>query len=104
MSLVLNIYDFLVQSAAKLRLTSSGFMASGSSVQARMSASTFSFSMYLFASAIIFSLSLGITMPFSKLGYISFPNRDIIFSLSPLQVTSSGGEVHLPYPEYPSSL
>lgn len=72
-------------------------MASGSSVQARMSASTFSFSMYLFASAIIFSLSLGITMPFSKLGYISFPNRDIIFSLSPLQVTSSGGEVHLPY-------
>ena len=62
------------------------------------------FSMYLFASAIIFSLSLGITMPFSKLGYISFPNRDIIFSLSPLQVTSSGGEVHLPYPEYPSSL
>lgn len=36
--------------------------------------------------------------------YISFPNRDIIFSLSPLQVTSSGGEVHLPYPEYPSSL
>lgn len=43
-------------------------------------------------------------MPFSKLGYISFPNRDIIFSLSPLQVTSSGGEVHLPYPEYPSSL
>ncbi len=30
-------------------------------------------------------------MPFSKLGYISFPNRDIIFSLSPLQVTSSGG-------------
>lgn len=82
----------------------SGFMASGSSVQARMSASTFSFSMYLFASAIIFSLSLGITMPFSKLGYISFPNRDIIFSLSPLQVTSSGGEVHLPYPEYPSSL
>src|SRR5574344_1647704 len=56
-------------------------MGSGSSVQARMSASTFSFSMYLFASAIIFSLSLGITMPFSKLGYISFPNRDIIFSL-----------------------